>query len=187
MPTVELVDLLKSGEKARLIPAGSEKSQERRATSIFLSTLSVVEAFASSMFASLGMRIGKRARIECFTEVVLPQEGKKEDRPDGLIVVSIGKKRWSALVEAKIRKVALDEDQVKRYLVLAKANKIDAVITLSNQFAALPNHHPVKVGKLATRSVELFHWSWMWGQDRTGILHTDSVYRMVCAVGNHSR
>ena len=78
-----LPEFLKSGEKARLIPVGSEKNQERRATSVFLATLTVVEEFATTMLSSIGQRVGKRAKKECFTEVVLAQDGDKKDRPDG--------------------------------------------------------------------------------------------------------
>jgi hypothetical protein len=81
-------------------------------------------------------------------------------RPDGLIVVTTGNKKWMALVEAKIGKAELQPDQVEAYLDLAKEHKIDAVITLSNQFAATPTHHPLTFKKTKTRNVGLFHWSW---------------------------
>lgn len=53
-------------------------------------------------------------------------------------------------------------DQVGRYLALAKNRKIDAVLTISNQFVALPSHSPASVPKSALRGAELFHWSWMY-------------------------
>lgn len=152
---------LVQGEQARLIPVGSEKAQERRATSVFLSTLSVVERFAISVLGTVGQKLGARSSLECYTEVVLTQDKDKNDRPDGLIVLRTGKRVWSALIEAKTGTAQLDVDQIQRYLSIAKQHKIDAVITISNQFAALPTHHPVKVPKTATRSVGLFHWSWM--------------------------
>ncbi len=156
-----LPEFLKSGERARLIPVGSGKNQERRATSIFLATLSVVKEFGRAMLGSVGQKIGKRATIECFTEVVFAQDGDKRDRPDGLIIVNIGKRRWSALVEAKTGNAVLDDGQIERYTAIARANNIDAVITVSNQFAALPTHHPVKLPKSALKGIEIFHWSWV--------------------------
>lgn len=35
------------------------------------------------------------------------------------------------------------------------------MITISNQFVALPTHSPVNIGKVLERHVTLFHWSWM--------------------------
>ena len=84
----------------------------------------------------------------------------KKDRPDGLIEVVAGKRRWSALLEAKIGNAVLNADQVERYLRLARDNAIDVVITLSNEFSGRPEHHPVAVNKNLTRRVKLFHLSW---------------------------
>ena len=92
--------------------------------------------------------MGTRAEIECFTETVF--ERSPEDtriRPDGLLLVNFGKRSWSALIEAKIGAAALDQQQVEKYLQLAKSNDLDALITISNQFATTPIHSPVKVAK----------------------------------------
>lgn len=147
-------------ETARLIPVGASGNLENRATSVFLATLQVVEGFAKEIFKSIGETKGKRTNIKCFTEVVFLDEDDKTERPDGLIVITKGKKEWSALVEAKIGNAELDEDQIERYTKLAKKYHIDAVISISNQFTVLPTHHPVKLKKTLTKSVNLFHWSW---------------------------
>ena len=55
----------------------------------------------------------------------------------------MGSSVWSALVEAKVGNTDLTVDQVVGYVELAKLNGVDAVITLSNQFAPLPSHHPI--------------------------------------------
>src|SRR3546814_18255974 len=39
--------------------------------------------------------------------------------------------------------------------------RLDAVLTISNQFVALPSHSPLSLPKSATKGVELYHWSWM--------------------------
>jgi len=49
----KLPEFLAAGEKARLIPVGSEGSKEGRATSILLSTLSAVQEFAHNMFGAV--------------------------------------------------------------------------------------------------------------------------------------
>lgn len=159
---VKLPNSVISGEKARLIPVVSDTSREVRATSILLSILASVNEFAQSLFGAIGIRIGARTEIEVYTEVVFADKGKKEAlRPDGLIVVNTGRSKWKALVEAKIGNAELKEEQIKDYLALAKKYNIDAVITLSNQYAAIPTHHPIKLKKNELKGVEIYHWSWM--------------------------
>lgn len=156
-------DYLSQGERARLFPILSEKNKEARALSPFLATLSVVRDYATEVFADVGVRIGPRSSIECYTEVCFAADKKAGDRsrPDGLIVIDTGRSRWSALVEAKIGDAELKTEQIERYLDIARRNKVDAVITISNQFSAVPHHHPVSVSGHKTRSVDLFHFSWM--------------------------
>lgn len=156
-------EFLVRGERARLLPILSEKNKEARSLSPFLATLSVVRNYAAEIFGEIGVRIGARAKIECFTEVCFETDRKAKDlsRPDGLIVIDTGRAKWSALVEAKIGESELSAEQVERYLTIARANRVDAVITISNQFSAVPHHHPVQVSGHKTKSVSLFHFSWM--------------------------
>lgn len=160
--TTQRPEFLASGERARLIPVNAATSKEGRITSCFLASFMSVDEFAKGLLASIGVRLGKTSKVECFTEVVFKNKDRSASkiRPDGLIVVTTGKKTWSALIEAKVGNAEHQCDQVEAYLDLAKENKIDAVITLSNQFSATPTHHPICVNKTKTRSVSLFHWSW---------------------------
>ncbi len=157
----KLPSILQRGEPSRLFPVLADTSKEGRTLSIFLSCLENVNEFGRAMMASLDQRMGVRAKIETYTEVGLFKTiaGAKY-RPDGLIVVSTGKSTWTALVEAKVGAAELTNEQIEAYLNLAKLNGIDAVITLSNQFASLPTHHPLAVSGTLTRKVDLFHWSW---------------------------
>ena len=153
------------GERARLIPSVADNALERRGVSILLSALMAVHEYRKVMFESIGQRVGQRARVDAWTEVVFPDEksrGKKDDdrRPDGAIVLSTGKRTWKALVEAKVNNAELGEQQITDYLRRARAHGFDAVITVSNQFTALPEHHPVAVDGRLTQSVSLYHWSW---------------------------
>lgn len=160
-----LPDMLAQGRSegtARLFPVVAETNKENRITSVFLALLPKIPDLASSLLRSSGVRVSKRTKIECYTEVVLKNDPEKNGRPDGLIIVDNGKARWTALIEVKIGKSELDVGQVERYLKLAKANSIDAVITISNQFVARADHPPVAVQKNLLRSVDLFHWPWMW-------------------------
>lgn len=158
----DLPAMLKQGECARLFPVLADTSREGRMASIFLALLPVVPSLAQTVFETTGVRIGKRSRIETFTETVLNDNSDIKNRPDGLIVITNGKNRWSALVEAKIGKAEIEADQVARYLDAAKANKIDAVLTISNQFVAKADQSPVTLPKLTLRKAGLYHWSWTW-------------------------
>src|SRR3546814_11526413 len=87
---------------------------------------------------------------------------RPNDRPDGLLVLEGGSGRfWRCHVEAKIGRNELEVEQVERYLAIARAVRLDAVLTISNQFVALPSHSPLSLPKSATKGVELYHWSWM--------------------------
>jgi hypothetical protein len=71
-----------------------------------------------------------------------------------------GPARWPT-VEAKVGNSDLELSQVENYLDLARENEIDALITISNQFAAVPAVHPLQLSASARRKIELYHWSWM--------------------------
>ncbi len=174
---MELPKILKKGEVARLFPVIAETGKEQRATSILLSVLSAMPALANALLSQLGQRIGSRTNVNTFVEVVLKNEtdSAKGDRPDGLIQIITGKRSWSALVEVKIGKSELEADQIERYLRLAKENDVDAVVTISNQFAAIPSHHPVVIQKGLTRKVDLFHFSWRAILTEAVLMHEQSA------------
>ena len=153
----ELPSMLQRGEPARLFPVLAETSKEGRALSVLLACLGSIDDLAKTLLATVGQRVGARSRVHSFTEVVL--EGSPEVRPDGMIVVETGRRAWATLVEAKVRRSPLQPEQVEAYLKLAKDNGIDALVTISNEFAAIPDHHPLKLAR-PPRGVGLFHWSW---------------------------
>lgn len=158
--TSDLPESITSGEPARLFPVLSESSKEGRALSVLLACLGCIEVLAKTLLSTVGQRVGTRTRVTTYTEVVL--SNLPEDtahRPDGLIVVETGKKSYTALVEAKVGRVRLNSEQLESYVKLARANGISALITISNEFTALPSHHPVRISRLP-RGVQLFHWSW---------------------------
>ncbi len=160
---MELPHQLASGEVARLIPVIADARKEQRVAAVFLATLGAVPDYAKALLLSVGHRTGPRSIVRTFTEVAFSSahaQSGKSDRPDGLIQVRKGKKEWLALVEAKIGSSTLGQEQVERYLRLAKNHEVDAVITISNQFAARPDHHPLSVPRPLTRKTSLFHWSW---------------------------
>lgn len=149
--------------RACLIPDNAISDREKRLTSVTLSVMQLVPEFAEKLLGSIGVRLGKRSRLINYVEVELERDKKTKksiNRPDGLITIDTGRKSWSALVEAKTDNHDLNEDQVKRYMDLATRHDIDAVITISNQFVAIPAHHPFSNLQDKRRKVSLFHWSW---------------------------
>jgi len=158
----EVTKFLASGQLARLIPTVADSKKEERATSSLLASFMVVPIFAREVFSSAGAPVGKRLKITCYTEVTFKSNEKgKRPRPDGLVVINNGSKTWTALIESKIGNAELTNEQVEEYLEIAKQLGIDAVITISNQFATTPTHHPLTINKNKTRSVELYHFSWL--------------------------
>jgi hypothetical protein len=172
----ELPNILARGERARLFPVLADTSKEGRSLSIFLACLGNVEAFGRGMLSAIGVRVGSRAKIETYTEVVLQKGGEKAARPDGLIIVRSGSSVWTALIEAKVGNADLTAEQVESYIEVTKLNGVDALITISNQFAPLPTHHPITLSAAMRRKANIFHWSWMFVlTEATLLLSNDEV------------
>ncbi len=173
---------IEHGQPARLFPKLA--NQETGLTSVFLALLSHVPALAKDLLKTVGVNVGKRAQIECWTEVVPCNDGKGKQsssgtrRPDGLIVVRSGKTTWTALVEAKIKNNELETGQIEHYLEIARDRKFDAVITISNQFVAQPSQSPIEVSDLPKsllNKVDLFHWSWTYIRTECEMVGRDHV------------
>ena len=159
--TDQLPEYLEGGEEARLIPPGKSNQRENQATSILLAGISAIYPLAKSLLGGIGQKIGNRSRLDCYTQVTFKNgNGEGKYRPDGLIELIHGQRIWRAIVESKIGKESLDAEQIQAYIQIAKANNINSVITISNQFASLPTHHPVKIGRTLPRGISLYHWSW---------------------------
>ena len=112
----DLENLLDISKAARLIPTTSQSRKEERLVSVLLGTLRVVRPLADVLLGRCGVKLGKTAKVSSYVEVTLPDaEGGTNDRPDGLIHVTKRNTHWTALLEAKIDNVAIDEAQVRRY------------------------------------------------------------------------
>ena len=152
-------EYLASGELARLVPVATKP--ELRNTCVTSAMLMAVEEFAEALLGPLGVPTGKRAKVLVWVEPVFKSaKNDNKDRPDALIVIDNGRREWRALVEAKAKNVGLDSGQVERYLDIAKAQGIEAVITISNQFVATPTQSPCEINRQKLKKVSLFHWSW---------------------------
>lgn len=158
--------------RAHLIPPFAETNKERRAVSILLATLGSVFEFGQSMLKTVGQRMGKYGKLQGYTEIRFSKDDI-ETRPDGLLVLKTGRRQWTALIEAKIGTKQLRAGQVKRYCALAKKYDVDALITISNQFTAIPQHHPLNLKKTNTKRIDLFHWSWEFILTQANLLKDD--------------
>jgi len=144
---------------ARLIPTSGingADEQERRATSALLAVLASVREFGRTLMQSVGAPAGV---ITTFIEVPF-MLGDKRVYPDGLIRVQRGSKSWTALVEVKTGNNELATEQLENYLDVAREQGFNAVITISNEIAAMVGQHPTKVNKRKTHKVALHHLSW---------------------------
>jgi hypothetical protein len=157
----DLPTFLKQGESARFFPVLATTSKEGRATAIILSCLSKVDEFSANQIKTLGLRSGKRTKVDCFTEVVFSETSQKNKRPDGLIVVKTGVQTKYFLVEAKIGNAELNTEQIESYVRICKEHKLDGVITISNHFTSRADVHPLESVRKIKIKVPVFHWSWM--------------------------
>ncbi|MDC0999476.1 hypothetical protein OAS66_09330 [Alphaproteobacteria bacterium] len=160
-----------SAQPARLIPTVADSNKEQRVVSVALSMMSQVPELSQGLLQLASVNVGQRTSIMAFTEVQFKNPESRGLRPDGLLIVSTGKKVWRALIEAKIGNSKLDPEQIKNYIDIAKAHKIDSVITISNQFTPRADHHPsMTIRRSDARRVDLFHWSWSWIKTKAQLL-----------------
>lgn len=168
---------LKSGKLARLIPSVADSKKEERATSALLACFRIIPGFAQRVLNEVGVPIHKSSTVTCFTEVVFKKlsNSNKRARPDGLIIVKTRNKIWTAIVESKVGNNSLTKEQIEEYLDIAKSNKVNALITISNQYATIPTHHPIQVNKQKLKSTDLFHFSWLFIQTIATLLSENKI------------
>jgi hypothetical protein len=98
----DLDSLLRDDRRARLLPTPRSKN-ERALTSILLATMAVVRPFAWQLLKGWGVSMLKTSDLRAYTEVAFSLAGRRNRvRPDGVLVLSTRKRRWTALVEAKV-------------------------------------------------------------------------------------
>ena len=148
------------GKPARLFSSLKLSNKEQIATSTLLAVFRLVPELLSELIKDVGLRITDKSTFHALTEVNLVKENpSKKDRPDGYLYIK-NRNEWSALIEAKVGKNSLNAEQVSRYLEDARANSIDALITISNEFSPRVDQSPVEVPKRLLNKVRLYHFSW---------------------------
>jgi hypothetical protein len=152
---------VKTFQAARLIPVTGIKGsldQERRSSSALLAVMRIVPEFAHALTKEVG---APKGAIATFIEPEFKM-GQKKIRPDGLIVITRGKREWRALVEVKTGKNDLDLVQITSYLDICKEHKLDALITISNEVLNASGTHPTAgIDSRKLRSTALLHLSWL--------------------------
>ncbi len=153
--------------RASLFPV-RKNTDENHATSIFLSSLSVVKEYREELFTRLGIKDikNKFARLHVYTEIPCHTRDDKDFRPDGLIVLTSGiidpEIHWMSFVEAKIEKNDIEVEQIKNYIECGKELDIKNIITISNQLRTTPKDSPVDIDLRSAKNFNLYHWSWIY-------------------------
>lgn len=151
-------DLVSDLNSPRLIP--SYKQKERRLLSIFMALIEISPVMRGLFLEKCGYRSGKTCQYQSLMEVQYKGSKYPEVRPDGLLVCTRGKTTWSAFVEAKSEKSAIRPEQIQDYLQLASMCDVDAIITISNEFARVPDELPYHVGQTKRKGRDIFHFAW---------------------------
>lgn len=152
-------------QRARLIPVvgtGAGNEREQRATSALLAVMSIVRPFSNAILGPLGASKAAAARVDTYIEPPFKTGLKTDVRPDGLIQVTYGSHTpFTALVEVKTGTNNLIVDQLNAYIDIARAEKFDHVITISNEIAPSEGIHPTAGLKVQKNSrVKVTHFSW---------------------------
>ncbi len=152
-------DIIKGNEelhvqKARLIPF-YKPGDEMALTSIFLSSLKMVDPYRKNIFKTINL--SNYGKLHIFTEVEFVLFDKK--RVDGLILIERGKKIVDACIfEVKNKNNELNLNQLNDYVKICKAYNIPKMVTISNQFVNFPTQSPVNLK--TPKNVTAYHLSW---------------------------
>ena len=151
----------KGGQAPTLFPmmkAGSEDA----ATCIFFAVFELIFVYRNRLLHSIGQTAYKNGNdYSCLLRPSVGGRLTDKDIPDAKIELD-QKKHWSALVEVKIGAADLDQAQLGRYLSRAIEQKVDALITISNEMCSAPEVPPLRLKPAEKRLRKLphFHWSW---------------------------
>ncbi|MDA8716682.1 hypothetical protein N9M78_01855 [Alphaproteobacteria bacterium] len=149
-----------SGKQSRLFSSLKLSNKELIATSTLFAVLRLVPELLAELIRDTGIRLNDRTVLDTYTEIgVTKSPHQKNDRPDGFIYIK-NRNEWTALVEAKVGNNSLSLEQVTKYIEDARANGIDAVVTISNEFTPRVDQIPVSLTKRLLTKVKLYHLSW---------------------------
>ena len=154
-----LNELSETVAKPKLIPM--QKQPERRLLSVFMSLVELSSEVRGQFFDMCGYGAGRTCSLQSYMEVSYNKSKYSDVRPDGLVFAKRGSNTWSAFIEAKARTSKIRPEQIIDYIDLAASVDVDAVISISNEFARSPEELPytIPLGKMKKRSVYHFAWA----------------------------
>lgn len=156
-----MVEMFKGGSNPTLFPmmkAGSEDA----ATCILFAIIDLVYPYRDRLLKSLGCSAYKNGNdYSCLLRPSIGGRLTDKDIPDAKIYLN-QKVDWSALIEVKIGASDLDQAQLGRYLNRAIEQKVDALVTISNEMCSDPTVPPLRLkpAEKRLRKIDHFHWSW---------------------------
>jgi len=151
----------KGGQAAKLFPF-YKKVTEDQITSIFFAVVELIHPFRDALLKSLGQKSYKNGGdFDCTIRPSIGGKLTSKDIPDALIVLN-QRAVWKALVEVKIGSSDLDQAQLGRYLNRAIDEKVNGLVTISNEMCISPNQPPLRLkqAEKRLRKIPHFHWSW---------------------------
>lgn len=158
LPTLKLAgaDTWQPARLFSIVGVGGGEEQERRATAALVATMQAVRPFARAICSRIGSPAGT---FEGYVEVPFAK-GEAKVIPDAVLRVARGERIWTALLEVKTGTGALRRDQLENYLDVARKQKYDVVVSLSNDIPAGAGEVPVEVDRRKLTKVALRHLSW---------------------------
>ncbi len=150
---------------SRIIPVSKSlgaKERETRATSALLAVLGIVRPFSKALLGPMGASRADKATVKTFIETSYKTKSGKPVRPDGLIKVSYGNQdAFCMLVEVKTGDSLLKAGQINDYVDVARKERYDAVLTISNEISLSPGVHPTAgLAQRKNSKVKVHHVSW---------------------------
>ena len=137
------------------------KQTERRLLSVFVSLLELSPTIRGHFLGFCGYRGGARtSTYKSLMEVSYSGSKYPEVRPDGLVSCKRGSTNWSAYIEAKAERMNIRSEQIQSYIDLAKITGVDAVITISNEFARVPSELPYHLDTKKRGGKAVYHFAW---------------------------
>lgn len=136
------------------------KKTERTLLSVFMRVLDTMPLVRAEFLGMCGYGAGRTCSYESFMEATFPNGKLPDSRPDGLLICQRGKTGWSALVEAKAGDSKIRSEQIQEYADLASQIDVDAIISISNEFARNPTELPFHLPANKMRKRSFYHFSW---------------------------